>query len=72
MQTHNLKLPINFTNTLLNLPETGMGYQLVKVILKSGKILHHHKVFNAELLMLDENENINAKDIETIELETRR
>ena len=49
-----------------------MGYQLVKVILKSGKILHHHKVFNAELLMLDENENINAKDIETIELETRR
>ena len=64
------KLPINFTNTLLNLPETGMGYQLVKVILNSGKILHHHKVLNAELLMLDE--NINAKDIETIELETRR
>ena len=49
-----------------------MGYQLVKVILNSGKILHHHKVLNAELLMLDENENINAKDIETIELEIRR
>ena len=47
-----------------------MGYQLLKVILKSGKILHDHKVLNAELLILDE--NINAKDIETIELETRR
>lgn len=35
-----------------------MGYQIVKVILKSGKVLNRHKVINSELLMLEENENI--------------
>jgi hypothetical protein len=49
-----------------------MGYQLVKVILKSGKVLHRHKVLNSELLMLDENENITVKDIEKIELENKK
>ncbi len=71
MQTHTLKLPLNFTTGLLNLPETGMGYQLVKVVLKSGKILHQHKVINAEILMLEGNENIKAVDIEAIELESK-
>ena len=30
-----------------------------------------HKVFNSELLMLEENDNITAKDIEKIELESK-
>lgn len=72
MQTRTLKLTDSFINVLVNLPESGMGYQLVKVILKSGKILHQHKVFNSELLMLEENENITVKDIEKIELENRK
>jgi hypothetical protein len=49
-----------------------MGYQIVKVILKSGKVLHQHKVLNSELLMLEENENITVKDIDKIELESRK
>jgi len=72
MQTRTLKLPDSFINTLINLPESGMGYQIVKVILKSGKILHQHKVLNSELLMLEENENITEKDIEKIELESKK
>lgn len=72
MQTRTLKLTDSFINVLVNLPESGMGYQLVKVILKSGKILHQHKVLNSELLMLEENENITVKDIEKIELENRK
>ena len=72
MQNRTLKLSGRFINTLLNLPENGMGYQIVKVILKSGKILHQHKVLNSELLMLEENENISIKDIEKIELENRK
>jgi hypothetical protein len=71
MQAKTLKLPESFINTLVNLPESGMGYQLVKVILKSGEVLHKHKVINSELLMLEENENIKAKDIEQIELEKK-
>jgi small nuclear ribonucleoprotein (snRNP)-like protein len=69
MQNRTLKLSNSFINKLVNLPETGMGYQTVKVILKNGKTLHRHKVLNAQLLMLEENENITIKDIEKIEIE---
>jgi hypothetical protein len=72
MQTRTLKLPDTFINILINLPENGMGYQIVKVILKSGEILREHKVLNSELLMLEENENITVKDIDKIELENRK
>ena len=70
MDTRTLKLPDSFINILIDLPESGMGYQIVKVILRSGVTLHRHKVLNSEILMLEENENIHAKDIERIELET--
>jgi uncharacterized protein YfbU (UPF0304 family) len=69
MQTRTLKLSDNFINLLVNLPENGMGYQIVKVILKSGIVLHQHKVLNSELLMLEENDKITIKDIDKIELE---
>ena len=71
MQPQSLKLPTNFINFLVNLPETGMGYQLVKVFLKSGKILRQHKVLNSEFLMLEDNEIITVKEIDKIELEKR-
>ena len=67
-----LKLNTVQENYLLSQPENGMGYQLVKVFLKSGKILNHHKVINSSLLMLEENENITEKDIAKIELENRK
>jgi len=71
MQTRTLKLSDSFINILVNLPETGMGYQIVKVILRSGKILHQQKVLNSEFLMLEENENIAVKDIDKIELDNK-
>ena len=67
-----LKLNTDQENYLLSQPENGMGYQLVKVFLKSGNVLHHHKVINSSLLMLEGNENITEKDIEKIELESRK
>jgi hypothetical protein len=45
-----IQLPNKHTTFLANLPETGMGYQLVKVILKNGKILNNYKVLNSSLL----------------------
>ncbi|MEI8047016.1 MAG: hypothetical protein WCI92_06535 [Bacteroidota bacterium] len=72
MQSHTLKLSDNFINTLVNLPENGMGYQIVKVILKSGRVLHQHKVINSEFLMLDESEKITISDIDRIELENKK
>jgi hypothetical protein len=70
MEAKTLKLPDSFINVLANLPESGMGYQIVKVIMRSGKILRSHKVLNSEFLMLEDNETIHVKDIEKIELET--
>ena len=72
MPSRTLKLSDIFISRLIQLPENGMGYQLVKVILKSGEILHQHKVINSELLMLEENENISVQDIHKIELESRK
>ena len=71
MNTKSLKLPDSFINILIDLPESGMGYQIVKVILRSGKILHRHKVINSEILMLEDNEPIQASDIVNIELESK-
>ena len=71
MEARTLKLPDNFINILVDLPESGMGYQIVKVILRSGKILHRHKVINSEILMLEDNEPILANDIVNIELESK-
>jgi len=70
MKTRTLKLPENFINILVDLPENGMGYQIVKVILRSGVTLHRHKVINSEILMLEDNEPIQASDIVNIELES--
>ena len=69
MQTRTLKLSDSFINALVNLPESGMGYQIVKVFLKCGEVLDQHKLINSEILILEENENISIKDIEKIELE---
>ena len=69
METKTIKLPDSFIDILINLPETGMGYQIVKVMLRSGKVMHRQKVLNSELLMLEENELIQARDIANIELE---
>lgn len=66
------KLSAEQKNYLLSQPENGMGYQIVKVILKSGKVLRQHKVINSSLLMLETNENFTKKDIEKIELENRK
>lgn len=69
MHNQTINLPVSFINALSNLPETGMGYQIVKVILKNGKVLHPRKVINSEILMLEENEKILPTDIDKIEIE---
>ena len=69
MKKHKLLLPDKFINQLVALPETGMGYQLVKVVLKNGLILSKQKVFNSSLLQLEADEDIPQNEIERIELE---
>jgi len=64
-----IQLPDKWINFLINLPETGMGYQLVRVILKNGKVLRNHKVLNGSLLLLEKNEHLAKDDIVMVEAE---
>lgn len=66
---HKIKIPEDISSQLVLLPESGMGYQLVKVFLKNGEILRQHKVVNASYLLLELKENFSEKEIEKIELE---
>lgn len=70
MKTKTIKLPESFVNKLVNLPESGMGYQLVKIILRSGKVLHQQKVINSEYLLLEGNQDLMVIDIKNIDLES--
>jgi hypothetical protein len=70
MQNNTIKLPESFVNKLVNLPENGMGYQVVKIILRSGRVLRRQKVINSEYLMLEENQDLLVNDIITIDLES--
>ncbi len=64
-----LQLPIRFTRQLIKLPETGMGYQLVKIFLKNGLILNNHKVLNSSLLILENDEKFENEEIVSIEMQ---
>jgi hypothetical protein len=63
-----IKLPKKFSNVLNELPETGMGYQIVDVQLKSGKWLNEKQVYNSEILVVEDTDSIQSRDISTIRL----
>jgi len=67
--TSQFKIPEKFVHQLVKLPESGMGYQLVKIFLSDGKVLRKRKVLNSSILVLNEEENISSSEIEKIELE---
>jgi hypothetical protein len=63
-----IKLSKKFSNVLNELPETGMGYQIVDVQLKSGKWLNEKPVYNSEILVVEDTDSIQSRDISTIRL----
>ena len=65
-----LQLDQEWTKKLLSQPESGMGYQLVDVTLRSGKRLPRLTVLNGEQLALPESLILNPSDILRIDLHT--
>ncbi|MBI4706516.1 MAG: hypothetical protein HY761_01125 [Candidatus Omnitrophica bacterium] len=62
-----LKLNKYWTEHLLKYPETGMGYQRVDVILKSGQVIKNIVVLNAEDLVLsDEYKDLRLDEIKDL------
>lgn len=66
-----INLPKKFSDLLGNLPEQGMGYQIVDIVLKNGKYLTKKIVFNSSILELEKSEEIKAKDIDLIKLHSK-
>ncbi|MEJ7681767.1 MAG: hypothetical protein WKG06_28760 [Segetibacter sp.] len=64
-----IQLPVKFTRQLIKLPETGMGYQLVKITLKNGHVLDNHKVLNSSVLILQKDEKFENEEIVSIEMQ---
>lgn len=53
---------------LSQLPEHGMGYHIVDITLKDGRVMKGRIVLNSTYLKLDESEHFKADDIGKIEL----
>lgn len=60
-----MKLNKEQIGKLTNLPETGMGYQIVNIELNNGELLTNLKVYNSEEL---EYEGISIEDIKEINI----
>ena len=68
-----LKLNKYWTEYLLKYPETGMGYQRVDIVLKSGQIIKDIVVLNAEDLVLpEEYKNIGLEEIKSLNVQDKR
>lgn len=61
-----LKLSDNHIKHLENLPEQGMGYQVVDVELFNGVVLRNRIVLNATFLKLMKDKEFSKKDIKKI------
>ena len=62
-----LKLDKYWTEKLLKYPETGMGYQRVDVILKSGSTIRNVVVLNAEDLVLpDQYKDLKMEEVKNL------
>ena len=64
----NIRLKEDQIDQLSQLPENGMGYQVVRLLLKDGTTLDNRLVFNSEYLQVGLDEALDADQIESIAL----
>lgn len=63
-----IKLKEEHIKYLLELPESGMGYQIVDITLKNGQQLKKRIVLNSQFLLLESSEDIDSNFIEKVEV----
>ncbi len=61
-----IELSDNWIKKLQELPETGMGYQIVNLILTNGKVFDYIIVLNCSIVIIEE--KIEISQIKNIEL----
>jgi hypothetical protein len=67
-----ISLPKRLSDILERLPEQGVGYQIVDVLLKNGEWMRQKVVLNCEILILKESEKVSENEIESISLHQRK
>ena len=64
-----VRLEPKWTDVLVHLPESGMGYQRVRVRLQDGRVIDPVIAHNAEVLEIDDRHGgFTSADIERIDL----
>lgn len=61
-----IKLTSELSDLIKDLPETGMGYHIVDILLKNGRLLNNKTIINGDTLILGGHETITSDDIEDI------
>jgi len=61
-----LELSDELKSSIEGLPESGMGYHIVDIILKNGRILRNRKIINSSILLTNPEESIHLDEIEDI------
>lgn len=65
LQNH-IELPEDFKSQLVDLPESGMGFHIVDILLKSGRVLKNRTVLNGSKLLLNPDEVLDINEIEEV------
>jgi len=63
-----IKLKEEHVKYLSELPESGMGYQIVDITLRNGQQLKKRIVLNSQFLLLENSETIDPNFIEKVKL----
>ncbi len=67
-----IKLLQKQIDLLQNLPEQGMGYQVVDITLRNGTTLNEKVILNSMYLQTEDNEKIDPNEIKSIKLHKKR
>lgn len=64
--TKKIELTDELKSTIYGIPESGIGYHIVDIILKNGRILRNIKILNGTYLVTNPDEPIDTEEIEDI------
>lgn len=64
-----IELKKSIVSRLLNMPESGMGYQIVDLLLIDGRVVPNVKIFNCEIANLpDSHIEVEPEDVADVRL----
>jgi len=66
VELNRVELTKDLQDIIKDHPEKGMGYHIVNLVLKNGRVMNNRKVLNSSILILNPDETLNVDDIDDI------